>query len=481
MKLEDLQRLEFSSTIRPVVSKEVDKYLSLASALDLKDFIPNIDPHNIDLLPVAFNAFVVNRVNKNKAVMDTATAIEIHRHFKNKPINVEHDSGSVVGVLLSSGFSEFGSDKILTEDDVKDKTGPFNVVLGGVLWRAIDNDIVNKVEQSSDPTSLNFGKISASWEILYKDYDLVKIKGCSKNSEDGVVISKASEEFKEADRIFSEKGYDKDTFYYRKPTGFVLPAGIGLTGSPAAEVKGVVTPRSLSATKASEKIIEENEKIISQSPKTVVTINEKHTIMKLSHVNEITEESLKTLQASTVKDFLNEEIKKASDSYIAEKSKVEEALKLAKTQAADINGKLEAAQNELNKVKEDLKKLQDEKLVASQLEAFNKRMAALDEKYEFSDEMKKVIAAQVKACVDEASYKTWEDSMQVFFKAYDKASKQEALKKEQAAKTPENVVANAVEGAAKKTEETQLPPNAALASSKSKWADALKEESIIIK
>jgi hypothetical protein len=258
MKLEDLQRLAFSSAIRPVVSKEVDKYLALASALDLKDFIPNIDPHNIDLLPIAFNAFVVNRVNKNKAVMDTATAIEVHRHFKNKPINVEHDSGSVVGVLLSSGFSEFGSDKILTEADVKDKTGPFNVVLGGVLWKSIDNDIVNKVEQSSDPTSLNFGKISASWEILYKDYDLVRIKGCSKNSEDGVVISRASDEFKDADRIFVEKGYDKDNFYYRKPVGFVLPAGIGLTGSPAAEVKGVVTPRSLSATKASEEIVGKN-------------------------------------------------------------------------------------------------------------------------------------------------------------------------------------------------------------------------------
>jgi predicted nuclease with TOPRIM domain len=207
--------------------------------------------------------------------------------------------------------------------------------------------------------------------------------------------------------------------------------------------------------------------------------------MKITHVNDITEESLKTLQASSVKDFLSEEIKKASDSYVAEKSKVEEALKLAKTQATDINTKLEATQTELTKVKEDLKKLQDEKLIASQLEAFNKRMASLDEKYEFSDDMKKVIAAQVKACADDASFKSWEESMQVFFKAYDKASKQEALKKEQAAaaaaKTPETVVAKAVEGAAAKQENTTLPPNAALASSKSKWADALKEESIIIK
>ena len=48
----------FSSTVRPVVSEDKDKYLSLASMVDLEEFIPKVDSEKeVDLLPVAFNAF----------------------------------------------------------------------------------------------------------------------------------------------------------------------------------------------------------------------------------------------------------------------------------------------------------------------------------------------------------------------------------------------------------------------------------------
>ena len=82
----------FSSYIRPVVSEERDKYLSLASMVELEDFVPNVDlDKNYDLLPIAFNAFVVNRVNKNGDVVDTDTALAMYKDFINKPINIEHN------------------------------------------------------------------------------------------------------------------------------------------------------------------------------------------------------------------------------------------------------------------------------------------------------------------------------------------------------------------------------------------------------
>ena len=60
----------FSSTIKPLISEEKDKYLAMASLLDVGDFIPEVDTEkNIDLLPIAFNACVANRVNKNGDVM----------------------------------------------------------------------------------------------------------------------------------------------------------------------------------------------------------------------------------------------------------------------------------------------------------------------------------------------------------------------------------------------------------------------------
>ena len=52
----------FSSEIKPLISEDKDKYLALASLVNIADFIPDIDTErNIDLLPVAFNACVVNR------------------------------------------------------------------------------------------------------------------------------------------------------------------------------------------------------------------------------------------------------------------------------------------------------------------------------------------------------------------------------------------------------------------------------------
>jgi hypothetical protein len=74
----------FSSSIRPLVSEEKDKYLSLASLVDVGNFIPEVNADsNMDLLPIAFNACVVNRVNKNGDVIDSSIAAEVYKNFIN--------------------------------------------------------------------------------------------------------------------------------------------------------------------------------------------------------------------------------------------------------------------------------------------------------------------------------------------------------------------------------------------------------------
>jgi len=95
----------FSSVIKPVVSEDKDKYLALASMVELEKFLPDVDiEKNIDLLPIAFNAFVANRVNKNGDVVDTETAVAMHDNFINKPINIEHNRKSIVGLSLPLAF-----------------------------------------------------------------------------------------------------------------------------------------------------------------------------------------------------------------------------------------------------------------------------------------------------------------------------------------------------------------------------------------
>ena len=108
-------KTQFNSPVRPVVSEEKDKYLAMATLQKIQKFLPDIDVEkDIDLLPIAFNSFVANRVNKNADVVDTKTALDIYEHFKNKPINVEHNRHHVVGTILTAGFSEFGTDRPLT-------------------------------------------------------------------------------------------------------------------------------------------------------------------------------------------------------------------------------------------------------------------------------------------------------------------------------------------------------------------------------
>ena len=78
MKPNPIYTTIFSSTIKPLISEEKDKYLAMASLLDVGEFLPEIDTQkNVDLLPVAFNACVANRVNKNGDAIDTETALKI--------------------------------------------------------------------------------------------------------------------------------------------------------------------------------------------------------------------------------------------------------------------------------------------------------------------------------------------------------------------------------------------------------------------
>ena len=107
----------FSSTLKPLVSEEKDLYLAMASLAEISDFIPDVDTSkDVDLLPIAFNACVANRVNKNGDVIDNATSVKIYKNFINKPINIEHNRDRIVGTILTAGFSEFGTDKALLKN-----------------------------------------------------------------------------------------------------------------------------------------------------------------------------------------------------------------------------------------------------------------------------------------------------------------------------------------------------------------------------
>lgn len=422
-------------TVKPIISAEKDKCLALASLTELQGFIPNVDiGKNLDLLPVAFNACVINRVNKNKDVVSTATAIEICKHFINKPINVEHNRKQVVGMILTAGFSEFGTDKILSEDEVKTMTEPFNITLGGVIWRVVCPELSDLIEEAADPTSEKYLSVSASWELGFSEYNVVLLEGGIKNlSEAKKIITDEKEISSIKDKLTSLGGAGKieDLFAYRMPCNDVLPLGIGFTVKPAAEVKGIAVPipedaeiiptvgvvntNTFEETKTKYSTgAKEN---ISQLDKNNVK-TERHVTMKITSLQDITAENLKECTASVVSEFIASELTKSSSEWEKQKG----ALNLQLTEAQATSEKMKSTQAELESklktVEAQVQSLANEKLEREKVEKFNIRMASIAEQYELDDETRLVLSEEIKEITSDEAFTKWESRAKVLLKKF---------------------------------------------------------------
>ena len=351
----------FSSEIKTLHSEDFDFNLALASLEKIGAFVPEVDSaSNIDLLPIAFNACVANRVNRNNDVIDTKTAVEIYKNFINKPINIEHNREKVIGTILKAGFSEFGTDRPLSEEEVSKMDGPFNITLGGVLWKVVNPRITKLVENSSDPSSEDYLSISTSWELGFSNYNLLLLDNNEKNIATAEVIS-------DPDQIEKYKGYlkafggsgtmDGGKKIYRKIIDKVVPLGVGITETPAADVKGILTikPEQDMKVEASEAV---EQKDISQNNKNTVDNNNK--VMKINAISDITDENLKQVSASVISDFISEEIKKASDQFEIEKNESQEAVKASLEKSEALTKELETLKAEYEKVNQVLAELQKE-------------------------------------------------------------------------------------------------------------------------
>ena len=453
----------FSSNIKPVVSEEKDKYLALASAIEVAEFIPEVDEKQVDLLPVAFNAFVANRVNKNGDVVDTDTALAFYKDFKNKPINIEHNRDRVIGTILTAGFSEFGTDKPMTEEDVKEVKGPFNVTLGGVIWKVVNKRIADAIEESGDPSSEDYMKISASWELGFKDYNLVLLEGSDKNIENGLIVDNEDEvaSMEKDLKALGGEGRTKDGMsVYRKVVGEVVPLGIGLTETPAADVKGVSTKKTVEEPEE-EKTFAEVENTSQNAEKTVIIQNEEKTIMKIESIKDITNDSLKELSASAVSDFIESELKEASERFSAEKAQVESNLKEAQEKIEAVTTDYDKIKAELDSVTEKLGALETEKAEKEAEELFSQRMASLDEKYALEAEDREVLATQIKdldaegwdAFAKNIEVLLRDKSREVLAKKEDEASKEVEVEEE--SKASDEVVDEAIERG--EQEESSIP------------------------
>jgi len=229
--------------------------------------------------------------------------------------------------------------------------------------------------------------------------------------------------------------------------------GIGLTEAPAADVKGIVTERTLEekslldlASRMSLENKEENEETeaskaeenSSQKENNVVSKNTQEGIimMKLTNINDITDESLKTVSASTVTDFIQEELRRASENFSEEKTKVDTELASTKEELDTVSSASQKLKEEMDKIKAALEQLEKEKSEKIKEEKFNQRMAFMDDTYVLSDDDRKVVASQVGDLGDEA-FEDYQKEMSILLSSKNKEEIEKQAKEAKAAEEAE--------------------------------------------
>jgi hypothetical protein len=431
--------------VQAMVPFDEDKYLAVASIDQLKQYLPkNVDLDvNRDLMGVAFDAFVVNRGNKNGHIISTDVALAMVENFINKPFNIEHNRKVVVGVCTGYGFSEFGSSKPLTLEEVKTMKDPFNVVLSGYVWKIVNPDFASELVESSDPSSNKYLSVSASWELGFNEFNVAK---GNKNLADATIIEKEEEivELKDRLKVFGGNGFTEDgDMVLLNLQGSVLPLGIGFTNTPAAEVSGVVISYDTKEKEAelkndedkaaenihSEEAIEiEDEKIaaseIKMNKKSVPEENKNvKNIMQLKNIDDITEDSIKEVAASQVREFISNRIADLAKEWQSKVEEKETALKAAEDQIAELKTSLESIKADSDKVKEEFTKIQED-LKAKEIEAnFQRRMALLDEEFDLTDEDRSIIAEDLNSIENDEQFEKWYKKFSTFAAAKKKSDK----------------------------------------------------------
>lgn len=418
------------------VAFDDDKYLAVASIDQLKSFLPqkvDLDV-NKDLMGVAFDAFVVNRGNKNGHIIGTDVALAMVENFVNKPFNIEHNRKTVVGFCTGYGFSEFGSSKPLTLDDVKGMTEPFNVVLSGYVWKVVNPDFAEELVKSNDPSSTDYLSVSASWELGFNEFNIAK---GSKNLNEATIVDDENEikSLQDDLKVFGGTGYDNNSLpIFLNLQGNVLPLGIGFTNTPAAEVQGVKI-----STDSDSKILQKDmpsnaddmqedsatnqEKQEKEDNKSVLSsIENVKNIMQINTVEDITDDSMKEIAASAVRDFIKNSIEEMSKEWSSKVEEKENALKNSQEELSTLKAEIENIKAESEKVKTEFSVLQ-EAIKAQEIEAtFQRRMSLIDDEYNLTDADHEIIAEDLRSIDSDEAFEKWMKKFSVLADAKKKSN-----------------------------------------------------------
>jgi hypothetical protein len=469
-------KLSFSSKITRISNAEINQNISLAGLEKLRPLMPtNIDlDNNPDLMGIVLNAAVGNKSNRNHDAVTNKTLVSIAKNFLYKNVDLNHDRSKNIGVIVNAGFSEFGSNKILTSEESEVSENPVNLSLAILLWTSVLGEkYVKLLEASADENSPDYAAISASWEMWFDEYDVaVSVDGLLTGAE----IFSGEEASKLEQYLPSNKGkgYTNGKMVFRvlkhDENNIVLPAGIGLVEHPAAHVKGleIINLDTEAQSKdeeenedegtnkkekhmkknygycpdcneASDDSEMENEMVtcgkcgkktemaswskdkISKSNDNSVKPNKDSNMNKPKTLKELTEANVKELSLAEFNDLVADALREASTKYEADtnqyKNGIEQLTKEKEELAASVSEnatKLTDTQNELNQLKEQFNKLVEANTIREQELKFNERMTAVASKFDLSDKQKEVVVNRIKTIKTDEEFVAYASELELF-------------------------------------------------------------------
>lgn len=439
----------FSESI--AVSKIKQEDLSSFASLDpLKGIMPkDIDlEKNIDLLGVVFNAAVANKFNKNGDGIDSKTAVAIKDYFIHKPTNIEHNKKNIVGHIVGASLSDFETNELIESSDAEKLSESFNIALSAVIYRSVNPDFAELVENSVDEDDSNYQAVSASWEIGFNDY-AIAIGGKDLGTCQ-IIVGQEKDHYAQYLKCHGGNGRTEEgQEVNRLIIGDIYPIGIGFTANPAADVKGLVTIEEDTLENEGddseagiyEKIeinnnifkektshSEKDDVILSKNQKPEHTM-EKEILLQLTETLEAqaSEKKLSQEAIANITKVFHDAIIQKSDQWEADKAALESD-KEELLKASEESSKLvEDLKTEVASVSEELQKIKTEVSAREQSDKFNERMGELDDMFDLEDEDRIVLASELKELASD-SYDDYKEKLSIVWKHKTKAFKQEQEK-----------------------------------------------------
>ena len=393
------------------------KLLATASIDDLKVIIPKeaLTDGFEDLLPIAANACVANFGNKRGDMISTATALKIYKNFANKFINLEHDRKMIVGHLVGGGLSKFDSNYRLgtgsepvKEESIASTNDPFNISVAGYIYAVANPEVAKRIVMANDPEDGSYLSIALSWELAFDDY---KIAIGNANLGESEIIDDPKEIERLSPYLKCNKGTgiaDDGRQVYRLIDDGVVPLGVALTFSPAADVTGVYTSITKNEAAANEADAENKEidaktkKIVSQASNADVTINipkSMKTLKTLADLQALNDENKVEYSFANTKNIIEAEMERIAREH-------QTKLQAEATEKAELTKKATDALASVEELKKQVETLKTTQASQEATNRFNDRMSGLDEEYDLTDKQRKAIASQIRS-LDDTAFASW--------------------------------------------------------------------------